>query len=135
VLLYVATNGVFTLLKLPEELFTRGITPALYMNGYLVPRWLIVLRLWPQIAIWKAAVHFGVAWAIARTHRPLGIAIVVANLAVIQASAIVYLWSQIPYQFTPVEQMVFDLMVVYPIAFLTGGVRGGSDPERESVLA
>lgn len=79
-LIYVVSNAVFAALRLPEELFTRGIIRWLYLNGYAPPDWVRLFRVWPWIGL------------------------------------------TLPNRSMSLAQLVVDLMVLYPLAIIAGGI-------------
>lgn len=124
VLIYVVSSAVFTLLRLPEELFTRGVIRSLYLNGYTTPDWVRLFRLWPWIGLWKSVVYFFAAWVTVRTHRRCALAVVFASLLVGQVSNTLYFYDQltVPRRYFSIEQLVVDLLLLYPLAFIAGGL-------------
>ena len=97
---------------------------SLYLNGYAPPDGVQLFRIWPWIGLWKSAIYFCAAWVVARTHRPYGLAVVFANLLVMQASNTWYFYNSLtlPRRSMPLEQLVVDLMVLYPLAIVAGGL-------------
>ena len=138
VLIYVASNAVFAALRLPEELFTRGIIRGLYLNGYAPPDWVRLFRVWPWIGLWKSVIYFCAAWIVARTHRPCALAAVFGNLLVGQVSNTLYFYTQLmlPQRSMSLEQLVVDLMLLYPLAIVAGGVMSArtTAPQRAGAL-
>ena len=136
VLIYVASSAVFAVLRLPEELFTRGIIRWFYLNGYALPDWVRLFRVWPWIGLWKSAIYFCAAWVVARTHRPCALAAVFGNVLVGQVSNTLYFYTQLtlPRRSMPLEQLVVDLMVLYPLAIVAGGLMSARTTASEKPL-
>jgi hypothetical protein len=108
---------LFSLLNLPEWLFTTGLAKGLYARGLTLPQ---PLRDFPGLSVWKALVYAMSGWVVVRTLPTPRASIAFANVPfVLGINAITFVEYFGRY---PIAQLIIDLLMLYPLAALVGGL-------------
>jgi len=129
--LWIGMRVVFAAVELPEWLFTTGIAPSLFQHGTTFPSW---MRGFPANAIWKGLVFAASGWMVAHTHRrhptivPLYVGFILCSNAVAFTFYVID-----PHRYYSIAQLIIDLLILYPIAALGGGLFGLSGVQRRRV--
>lgn len=112
-----ANYVLFSLLNLPEWLFATGLSKGLYARGLTLPQ---PLRDFPGLSVWKALVYAASGWVVVRTASGARASIAFAYVPfVLGLNAFTFLQYFGRY---PVAQLMIDLLVLYPLAALGGGL-------------
>ena len=116
----ITTRILFAILALPEWLFATGIAPSLFRHGVSSPDW---MHGFPAVAIWKSILYAASGWLIARTHNRNPLIVLWSAAFIVCANAVwfvVYMADpRSPYS---AAQLIADLLVLYPLAALCGGL-------------
>jgi hypothetical protein len=108
---------LFWLLNLPEWLFATGLSKGLYARGLTLPE---PLRDFPMLSGWKALVYAASGWVVARTLPTARPSIAFAYVPfVLGINAITFVQYFGRY---PIAQLTIDLLILYPLAALVGGL-------------
>ena len=112
-----ANYVLFWLLNLPEWLFATGLAKGLYARGLTLPQ---PLRDFPGLSAWKALVYAVSGWVVVRTASTTRASIAFAYVPfVLGINAVTFFQYFGRY---PLAQLTIDLLILYPLAALVGGL-------------